>query len=257
VGAEGTRPLPRQPTGGAWGPGARHVPRPRSGPGMPSAPGMLMPATPARGWEQSPLRLQSTQHGVLPAPGTALGRGRLGLDPLSPSWPIWQPRAGAPWAQAPPSPPPVPPAGTGPARAGGAPPSLGGLHHPKNAEQKPRETRCQRCHVLLPLGSARFQTAHGDQGAPIPGVPSAPTSGLSQPPSAARSRGGGVSASRWQPRARHSRDTAGAGCRGWGCRALLRPGRQIRVAQATGTEKARLDRSRRGAQGCLFSVLSG
>lgn len=92
-------------------------------------------------------------------------------------------------------------------------------------------------------------------------MPTAPTSSCSQPPCAAPSRGRGVVASRWQPRARHSRDTAGtasaAGVHGpGGCRAPLCPERQIRVAQATGTEKARLDRGRRDAQGCLFSVLS-
>lgn len=68
-------------------------------------------------------------------------------------------------------------------------------------------------------------------------------------------------ASRWQPRARHSQDTAGTAAAAGvhelgGYRAPVCPGRQIRVAQATGTEKARLDRGRRGAQGCLFSVLS-
>lgn len=69
-------------------------------------------------------------------------------------------------------------------------------------------------------------------------------------------------ASRWQPRARHSRDATGTAAAagvhgpGGGCRAPVCPGRQIRVAQATGMEKARLDRGHRGAQGCLFSVLS-
>lgn len=63
-------------------------------------------------------------------------------------------------------------------------------------------------------------------------------------------------ASRWQPRARHSRDTAGAaaaaGVRGPGCRAPVCPGRQIRVAQATGTEKARRDGGRWVHKGVCF-----
>lgn len=51
----------------------------------------------------------------------------------------------------------------------------------------------------------------------------------------------------------HGRDTAGAAAApGAGCRAPVCPGRQIRVAQATGTEKARRDGGRWVHKGVCF-----
>lgn len=114
-------------------------PRPRSALawcGMPSALGMLMPAIPATVVGKTPLHLQSTQNWVLPASNTALQWGRLGFNPLSISWPVWERRAGALCSPVPPNPPPVPFAGTGPVQAGGALPLCRGRGTPspsKNA----------------------------------------------------------------------------------------------------------------------------
>lgn len=119
-----------------------------------------------------------------------------------------------------------------------------GHHHPKNPTARSR--------ALLPLSSARFCIVYPSNGEPRSHLLPFPATTCCPFP---RRRchsvpGTGHHCSCWGP---GTLPCPARGVQTRGCRPPVCPRRQIRVAQATGMEKTRLDR---GAQGCLFSVLS-